>query len=238
MASLAVRAIAATKTGGVDVLRLDRLQSGEYVRLGNEGYTVRLPSGCSDACPCFAKALAQADARAAGEARLVPICTDPKRHTQLKAADEKLKKAARREEYRLRREQLERRIDELRLHLEKAEEGVLGAPGPLLGLDQPLAVIASAALNDVLDAGVRKAILARHGVALPNDLGNYQIGPEQLDSLRKLTAGPLLAITLEAVLRGDLASRYEIDRAENGKRADWYLGKLEQTDAASESGAH
>lgn len=215
------RAIAASKAGGADVLKLDRMAHDSYERL-NTFYG--RPAACSTACPCYATALDRQAVRPEGakDGTLVPICTDPKRLAGLRADEAKAKRDAARRRAREIVASLPDRMATIPYALDDELEH------RLVALRRPLAVVASAALNGMLTTDIAKALLARYGVEVPRVLHAYQIAPETMEAFAKLKLSTLLSLTAEAVLRKDLEEETGRDTSgygSYGKRLTWYLGE-------------
>lgn len=167
------------------------------------------PVGCSEDCPCRALA-------ARKDGTTYPICIDPKRFRQLKAAEQKAEKQAKRDTLRGRIEALE------------AQVAGLEACGP-----REIAIICAAALTTLHKPTSGKAAAERFVPALAGmKFARYELRDRQRGSLVTAAGGDgdaLLRLTVEALLRDELADRYE-GYDSTTPLNDWYVDGLEQAD--------
>ena len=192
--------LAAAQAGDASVLSIGDLDYGTYEDLSYG----RTPAGCSEECPCRARALAR------NGSELVSICTDPKRFRQLKTAETRAASKEKREEGRRRAEQVAAVLD------------AIEAPG-----EREIALLAAAALTTISHTTAAKAAAEHAGVSDQLTIGFNRYELRQGDGLRQFASidpTALVKLAIEAILRDELVNRYE-GYGSGSSMTDWYLGE-------------
>lgn len=171
----------------------------------------RVPTGCSETCPCRAQALGY-DGQ-----EVIPVCLDLTRFEQLRAADKEAEAEHKKAMLKLRLAQLEEKVDEL----------------PALGTITPdeLIVLAGEALARVGKKSLPVIVAERHGhteIAEHKDW-SWRTVQESPELFAKLPSLQIIKFALEVVLRNELLDRYE-GYGGSSPLADYYLGPEPEAD--------
>lgn len=173
-----------------------------------------VPAGCTEDCPCRSLAVDRAYDTAKGayvDAGLVQVCLDPQRFRQLKVAQEKAAKQARRETGRQRLAQLQRQL------------AALETVGP-----RELAVVVAAALASISRPTCIKEAAAATGVFAGNDVPTSRVAwtQQRFPDLATLSTEDVLKFALEALLREEIVVATE-GYSSGTRLTDWYLDGVE-----------
>jgi ParB/RepB/Spo0J family partition protein len=187
---------AAAKAEGKKLVKLDGLPYGSYEEIRSWS---RPPEGCSEACPCRARAIAR------GSKEVVQICTDPKRY-------QKLSTAKAREETKERRTAAKEKAAEL--------DAILAA-APALDVHGLAIVVANRLWQYPKAVGRRMIQQFAAEVLDPKVLESYDTRRDTYEKLARLPAENLVRILVHGSLL-DEVSRYH-QYGTMSSELTWYL---------------
>lgn len=183
---------------GVDVANVPLLTSMSYSSYRE--LASGAPPGCSDACPCRSQAVNRWD-------KVVPICTDPKRHAQLERAKTVAENKGKREKEKVLADRMTGRLD--------AIEGT--------GTRRELVVLVKRAV-DQIDRKPLEQVIKRLGLPLEvdpvKDYDHRQSG-KPWRTLMRLSDHDLVRLGVECLLAYDLQGLRNGNST--GQLTTWYL---------------
>jgi ParB family chromosome partitioning protein len=190
------RRVEEARAAGTELPRLEELPRESYRSVWDSNR----PAGCSEACPCFARALSADD-------REIPICTDPPRLEQLRRAAAKADTQARRDQAKTLRADALARIDALEaISARELAPLVASALGRIMGGRAPV------------DSALRHAE-GRIALEKGQQLWGFAERYRDLSALEPLA---LVKLGLEAMLLADVAGLTDTYQR-RAPLAAWYL---------------
>lgn len=180
-------------------------------------------AGCTGECPCRSLALI---ARYGGP-QVEMVCADPKRHSELRRADQEQKKAAT-------LESVKEDVATAAHFANGLSTIITSPPGFAFGgnvIHQAAVVLAVAALRET-SPDVIKAVVARLGyqeAQFPIEAIDSRPSAEVLSAWSQIEPSILLRIAVEAILTGEIEDRAQYDWGDYAL-SDWVLGRKPEDD--------